>query len=111
MMASAASSLPHSEREMAERFFSMASMFSLWPMTPVEHTTTSSASIPRSLAQAFASRRAFSGPSGAQALAFPELMITALARPFSRCAFVTWMGAAWTRFLVYTAAALQGTSE
>ncbi len=86
-------------------------MFSRWPITPVEQTITSFSSIPRREAQAFPSRLAFSGPSGAQALAFPELMITAWARPSARWAFVTWMGAACTRFLVYTAAAVQGTSD
>ena len=105
MMAAAARPLPSGDRVSFGRFFSRASMFSRWPITPVEQTITSFSSIPRREAQAFPSRLAFSGPSGAQAL------ITAWARPSARWAFVTWMGAACTRFLVYTAAAAQGTSD
>ena len=48
-------------------------------------------------------------PSALQVLALPLLQMTARARPFSRCFFVTSRGAPLTRFVVYTAAAEAGT--
>ncbi len=90
---------------------SIASTFKVWPITPVEATITSSASTPSARAAAAASLLAFSMPNGAQALALPEFTITALAFPLARCSFVRRMGAALTRFVVYTAAALHSQSE
>ena len=68
---------------------SMAAMFSVWPMTPVEATTKSVALRPVAWAAASHIRWAFSCPSGAQALALPELAMTPQATPSSRCSMVT----------------------
>ena len=78
----------------------MHSTGSLWPMTPVEATSTCSAEILRTAAAAFASRTAFSMPSGAQALAFPEFAMMALAAPPFKAVRVNKTGAAFTRFVV-----------
>ena len=83
----------------------------VWPITPVEETTTSSGLQPISLAAAWHILIAFSSPLGAQALALPLFTIMARAFPSARCFLSTWMGAALTAFLVNTAAAEQSTSE
>ena len=44
-------------------------------------------------------------------MALPELTITALAFPFERLSIVKSIGAAFTLFVVYTAAALHSQSE
>ena len=81
------------------------------PITPVEDTSTSSGAHPMAFAAAAHIFSAFSSPWGAQALALPLLAIMARMLPFARWSMVTWMGAAFTTFLVNMAAALQGTSE
>ena len=115
MMAWAAASLPAPlrSRRLASSSMPSSMTFTLrvWPMTPVEHTSTSSAPQPMALAAAAHIRSAFSSPRGAQALALPLLATTARARPFARWAFVTWMGAAFTTLVVNTAAAAQSESE
>ena len=115
MMAWAAASLASGERSRAAyssgRPASMTPTFSVCPMTPVEHTSTSSGAQPTAFAAAAHMRSAFSSPWGAQALALPLLAMTARAVPSARWAFVTWMGAAFTTFLVNTAAAAQGTPD
>ena len=87
---------------------SIGSRGRVWPMTPVEATTTSWGSIPRAWAVSWHMAWAFSTPSALQVLALPELQITALAKPFSMFFLVTRIGAPLTRFCVYTAAAAQG---
>ncbi len=52
-----------------------------------------------------------SWPWGAQALALPELAMMPLATPSSRCSMVMYRGAAFTRFMVYMAAAVHSCSE
>ena len=88
----------------------MGSMGSTWPMTPVEATTTSWGSMPRAWAAKSHMVWAFSTPSALQVLALPELQMTALAAPSAMFFRVTRMGAPFTRFWVYTAAAAQGFS-
>ena len=88
----------------------MGSMGSTWPMTPVEATTTSWGSMPRAWAAKSHMAWAFSTPSALQVLALPELQMTALAAPSAMFFWVTRMGAPFTRFWVYTAAAAQGFS-
>ena len=115
MMAWAAASLPaalaSSRGTSLGTPSSMTPILMVWPMTPVEHTSTSSALQPTALAAAAHIRSAFSSPWGAQALALPLLAITARALPSARWAFVTWMGAAFTTLVVNTAAAAQSTSD
>ena len=86
-------------------------MFSSCPMTPVEATTKSEGLSPVARAARAHISSACSWLLGAQALAFPELATMAWASPFSRWSIVTYSGAAFTRFMVYTAAAAQGCSE
>ena len=69
--------------------FSMALMFSVWPMTPVEATTKSSFFSPVAWAASSHIRSAFSWLMGAQALALPELATTPRHTPFSRWPMVT----------------------
>ena len=69
--------------------FSMASMFSVWPMTPVEATTKSVGFNPVALAAAAHIRSAFSWPMGAQALALPLLATIPRHTPSSRLPMVT----------------------
>ena len=88
----------------------MGSRGSTWPMTPVEATTTSWGAMPKALAASWHMASAFSTPSALQVLALPELQMTAFAVPSARFFWVTKMGAPFTRFRVYTAAAVQGFS-
>ena len=73
MMAWAAASLASGERSRAAYSSgtpaSMTPTFSVCPMTPVEHTSTSSGAQPTAFAAAAHMRSAFSSPWGAQALA------------------------------------------
>ena len=78
----------------------IGAMSSGWPITPVEATTTSSAGMPRAFAVRSHIASATSTPSALQVFALPLLQITACARPFCRCAFVTAIGAPLTRFAV-----------
>ena len=89
MIARFACSEASSERTISDRCSSMHSISMRWPITPVDATATSSSSTPRKSAAAFAMRRAFSLPSGAQAFALPEFATMARATPFSRCSMVT----------------------
>ena len=89
IMARLAFSEPLSVSWIPGRCCSMHSTGRRWPITPVEATTTSSSSTPSTFAAALAMRRAFSMPSGAQALALPALATIARATPFSRCSIVT----------------------
>ena len=79
MMASAASVPPSLERADVRTAteFSMGSMGSTWPITPVDATKTSSWGMPSSLAASRHILSAFSTPSALQVLALPELAITA----------------------------------
>ena len=88
----------------------IGSMGSTWPITPVEATTTSWGAMPRAWAVRSHMAWAFSSPSALQVLALPELQMTALAVPSAMFFWVTRMGAPFTRFWVYTAAAAQGAS-
>ena len=76
----------------------------------MEATTTSWGSMPRAWAAKSHMAWAFSTPSALQVLALPELQMTALAAPSAMFFWVTRMGAPFTRFWVYTAAAAQGFS-
>ena len=104
MMAWAAASLPSGlwETELYSSGMpaSMTDTFSVWPMTPVDAATMSSAGQPMALAAAAQTRSAFSSPMGAQALALPLLMTAALAFPSARWRLSTWMWAAFTAFFV-----------
>ena len=115
MMAWAAPSLPSalcSSRPYSSGTpFSITSTFSVWPITPVEDTSTSSGVQPMAFAAAAHIFSAFSSPWGAQALALPLLAMMARTLPRARWDLVTWMGAALTTFLVNIAAAVQGASE
>ena len=86
MMALAAASEPSLDRAAAAwgRPFPMASMFSSWPITPVEATTKSSGFRPVARAARTHISSACSWLLGAQALALPELATMAWASPFSR---------------------------
>ena len=87
----------------------MGSMGSGTPISPVEHTTTSSAAHPRLSALSSHIRRASRRPgSPVAALAFPELSTTAAARPSRKWSLLTCTGAACTRFVVNTAVAGTG---
>ena len=101
-MASAASRLPSGERASfsAPTDASMGETSSLCPMTPVEATMTSRASMPQASAASSHIRRATAGPSALQVLALPLLHSTACARPSARFSRVTVMGAPLTRFFV-----------
>ena len=75
------------------------------PMTPVEHSSTSSASHPSSRATSSAVERATSQPGApVEALALPELSTTARARPSATCSRETCTGAAQNLFCVKVAA-------
>lgn len=100
MMAVAAASEPSSDRVSFPIFSSMHSMFSRWPITPVDATTMSLSARPSSFAAAAASRWAFSMPSGAHALALPEFTTTACAVWSARCSIVTCRHDAFTRLVV-----------
>ena len=104
------SALAELDGGLIEAALSMGSMGSTWPMTPVEATTTSWGSMPRAWAAKSHMAWAFSTPSALQVLALPELQMTALAAPSAMFFWVTRMGAPFTRFWVYTAAAAQGFS-
>ena len=77
------------------------------PITPVDATITSSSAIPSSFAASSHIICAFSTPSALQVFAFLLFAITALALlpDFARFSFVTIIGAPFTLFVVYTAAA------
>ena len=115
MMAWAAASLAAAEDSSAACSAgtpsSITEMFRVWPMTPVEDTSTSLASQPMALAAAAHMRAAFSSPWGAQALALPLLARMARALPSARWARSTRMGAAFTTFFVKIPAAAHSTSE
>lgn len=82
------------------------------PITPVEHTPTSVCFSPSGLATprhiALASRTPC---TPVHALALPEFAITARKPSLRRCAWVTFTGAAFTRFVVNVPALWQGFSE
>jgi hypothetical protein len=83
------------------------------PMTPVEHTNTSSGCARNRLAASSTVRRDAASPRAPVAqLAFPAFTTTARIRPpdSSRCLFESLTGAATTRFCVKTAAAEAETS-
>ena len=82
------------------------------PMTPVEATITRSAVIPNSSAVNLQTAFATSTPLALQVFAFFEFTITACALPplCARFAFVTKIGAPFTLFWVYTAAAVHSFS-
>ena len=115
MIAWAAASLASTECSSASYSAGMPSSitwtFNVWPMTPVEETSTSSGGQPMALAAAAHILMAFSSPWGAQALALPLLATMARALPSARCLRSTWMGAAFTTLVVNMAAAAQSTSE
>ena len=69
--------------------WAMASMFSSWPMTPVEATTKSAGARPVARAASRAISSAYSWLMGQQALALPLLAATPQAVPSSRCSMVT----------------------
>ena len=111
MIAAQASVLPSGFSFPARRGipFAMGAMGSGWPMTPVEATTTSCGEMERASATRLLMVSAISIPSALQVFALPLLQMTAWAFPSARCALVTVSGAPFTRFVVYTAAALAGT--
>ena len=81
---------------------------SSWPMTPVEATSTSAGLQPSVAATRSAVRRAVARPgSPVAALAFPELRMTARARPSATCSRETMTGAAQKRLVVKVPAATQ----
>ena len=83
-----------------------------WPITPVEATSTPELEMPSAAAVAstidHASRRPL---DPVQALALPELVTIACAAPDWICARLTVTGAATTRLVVNTPAAVAGRSE
>ena len=82
------------------------------PMTPVEATATSSASIPSASAASLCIARASSTPRPpVAALAMPLFATTARTPPASTASRVTTSGAPLTALRVNTAAASQGSSE
>ena len=99
--ADAAAAMPSSTRSMGRGT----------PMIPVEATPKSSGARPVAWAAAWVMRRAFSLPSGANALALPLLTTTPCRWPPARCCWETEMGAAFTRLRVKTPAAVQGVRE
>ena len=102
MMALAAASDPSLDSALAASGipFSMAAIFSSWPITPVEATTKSPGLSPVAAAASWHILSAYSWLLGAQALAFPEFATIPWASPFSRWSMVTYSGAAFTRFMV-----------
>jgi hypothetical protein len=79
------------------------------PISPVEHTSTSSAATPRPSAVSEHMRSASLRPgSPVAAFAFPEFNTTADARPLARWRFEICTGAACARFVVKTPAAATG---
>ncbi len=81
------------------------------PITPVEQTKTSSSAHPRSRATCEVIQRASSSPRvPVQALALPELMITARAVPRGSRVREILTGAPHTRFVVKTPTAVAGPS-
>jgi hypothetical protein len=90
MMALAASSEPSGDSALTTSGmpFSIAAMFRVLPMTPVEATTKSSDLRPVASAACWHIARAFSWLMGAHALAFPLLTTIPRATPFSRCSMV-----------------------
>ena len=112
-MASAASALPCADSAAASLGSpaAMGAMSMDGPMTPVEATTTSAASMPSASAVKAHMASAFSMPSNAQVLAMPLLQTMARALPSAICACVTVSGAPLTRLRVYTAAADAGRSD
>ena len=102
MIASAASPLPPRESAAASAGMaaSMGAGSSGWPITPVEATITSEASMPSACAAAAHMRPATCSPPALQVLALPLLHTIACAKPFCRCARVTAIGAPLTRFCV-----------
>jgi len=114
MIASLASIDPPLERPFTRSGMpaSITDTSSCWPMTPVEATTTSSVFTGRYWDTSSAMRRAAFRPSSpVQVFALPELTIIAWARPSARCSWVTIRVWPFTLFVVYTAAAAQGTSD
>ena len=82
------------------------------PITPVEATRTSPGFISSAQAVAVAMDAASARPCGpVQALAFPLLAIMAWAFLVRRTVRQRWMGAAASRFMVKTPAAVAGASE
>ncbi len=79
------------------------------PMRPVWQTSTSVVAQPSACAVSSHMRSASARPgSPVAALALPELRITAAARPSARCRRLICTGAAATRLLVNTPAAVTG---
>ena len=79
------------------------------PIRPVEQTRTSLRSQPRASAASAAVPSATSRPgSPVAALALPELRTTAAAFPAARWRRLSWTGAAATRLVVNTPAAVTG---
>ena len=84
---------------------------SSWPMTPVEHTSTSEAAQPSFSARNPQVRRAVARPgSPVAALALPEFRMTARAAPSATCSRETLTGAAQKRFVVKVPAATDFSS-
>ena len=113
-IASAAAAPPLSESSPAARAMpcATASIGSSLPITPVEQTTTSPASMPSARAVSLAIVRASSRPwAPVQALALPELTTTARARPSARCSRDTSTGAAARRLFVNAPAAVASPSQ
>ena len=82
------------------------------PISPVEHTRTSSTATPSPSAVSEHMRSASFRPvSPVAAFAFPEFRTTADARPLTRCRFEICTGAACARFVVNTPAAATGWSS
>ena len=112
-MARAASAPPSRPRRaaaagMPER---SAGMGSGTPITPVEATSTSSATQPMARATSDAVSRASARPaSPVAAFAQPAFTTTARARPDATCSRETTTGAACARLVVKTAAAVHGPS-
>ena len=88
---------------------STAAMGSGTPMRPVEQTRTSSGGQPSAVAVTSHMRRAWARPGApVAALAFPALRTTAAACPSVRLLRLTCTGAAATRLVVNTPAAVTG---
>ena len=85
---------------------------SFWPMTPVEHTNTSSSPRPSSFSASVSTVLASLMPcSPVAALALPLLMTTARALPFFRISRSRMTGAAQNLLVVNMAAQEAGCSE
>ena len=110
MIAVAAAAPPSSDKAAAAaptpgRSFSIGSCS---PISPVEHTAMSVAERPRTSATFSAVAWVFWKPSGpVQAFAPPELSTTASTRPSRSTCRDQWIGAAATRLVVKTAAAVR----